>query len=110
MILFSGFHFQFTMEQPSATVNAILLESEKGRLIAEVESDELLVLETSDMTTSSGSILSEEGDYIIQESYILGDMSSTGDASAQNELFDSADDSVLDFTESNPFGDVGSSS
>ncbi len=102
--------FQFTMEQPSATVNAILLESEKGRLIAEVESDELLVLETSDMTTSAGSILSEEGDYIIQESYILGDMSSTGDASAQNELFDSADDSILDFSESNPFGDVGSSS
>ena len=28
---------------------------------------------------------------------------------AQNELFDSVDDSVLDFSESNPFGDVGSS-
>ena len=102
--------FQFTMEQESATVNALLLESEKGRLIAEVESDELIVLETSDMTTSAGSILSEEGDFIIQESYILGDMSSSGDASAQNELFDTADDSVLDFSESNPFGDVGSSS
>ena len=102
--------FQFTMEQESATVNALLLESEKGRLIAEVESDELIVLETSDMTTSAGSILSEEGDFIIQESYILGDMSSSGDASAQNELFDSADDSVLDFSESNPFGDVGGNS
>ena len=102
--------FQFTMEQESATVNALLLESEKGRLIAEVESDELIVLETSDMTTSAGSILSEEGDFIIQESYILGDMSSSGDASAQNELFDTADDSVIDFSESNPFGDVGSSS
>ena len=102
--------FQFTMEQESATVNALLLESEKGRLIAEVESDELIVLETSDMTTSAGSILSEEGDFIIQESYILGDMSSSGDASAQNELFDTADDSVLDFSESNPFGDVGGNS
>jgi len=102
--------FQFTMEQESATVNALLLESEKGRLIAEVESDELIVLETSDMTTSAGSILSEEGDFIIQESYILGDMSSSGDASAQNELFDLADDSVLDFSESNPFGDVGGNS
>ena len=102
--------FQFTMEQESATVNALLLESEKGRLIAEVESDELIVLETSDMTTSAGSILSEEGDFIIQESYILGDMSSSGDAAAQNELFDSADDSVLDFSESNPFGDVGGNS
>ena len=102
--------FQFTMEQESATVNALLLESEKGRLIAEVESDELIVLETSDMTTSAGSILSEEGDFLIQEDYILGDMSSSGDSSAQNELFDSADDSVIDFSESNPFGDVGGNS
>ena len=102
--------FQFTMEQDSATVNALLLESEDGRLIAEVESDELIVLETSDMTTSAGSILTEEGDFIIQEDYILGDMSSSGDSSAQNELFDTVDDTVLDFSESNPFGDVGSSS
>ena len=102
--------FQFTMEQESATVNALLLESEKGRLIAEVESDELIVLETSDMTTSAGSILAEDGDFMIQESYILGDMSSSGDSSAQNELFDSADDSVIDFSESNPFGDVGGNS
>ena len=102
--------FQFTMEQDSATVNALLLESEDGRLIAEVESDELIVLETSDMTTSAGSILTEEGDFLIQEDYILGDMSSSGDSSAQNELFDTVDDTVLDFSESNPFGDVGSSS
>jgi len=100
--------FQFRLEQETATVNAILLETEKGRLIAEVESDELIVLETSVMTTSVGSILSEEGDFIIQESYIIGDMSS--DKSAQNELFDSVDDTIIDFSESNPFGDVGSSS
>ena len=104
--------FQFTLEQETATVNAILLQTEKGRIIAEdgTTSGELIVLETSDMTTSAGSILSEEGDFIIQESYILGDMSSSGDASAQNELFDLADDSVLDFSESNPFGDVGGNS
>ena len=105
--------FQFTLEQdPAIGANAILLESERGRLLAEdgTTSGELIVLESSDMTTASGSILTEEGDFIIQEDYILGDMSSTGDSSAQNELFDSADDSVLDFSESNPFGDVGSSS
>ena len=50
------------------------------------------------------------GGWLLQEDYILGDMSSSGDASAQNELFDTVDDSVLDFSESNPFGDVGSSS
>ena len=105
--------FQFTLEQdPAIGQNAILLESEKGRLLAEdgTTSGELIVLESSDLTTSSGSILSEDGDFIIQEDYILGDMSSSGEASAQNELFDTADDSVLDFSESNPFGDVGSSS
>tara|TARA_R100000008_G_scaffold86382_1_gene79260 strand:- start:19 stop:1011 length:993 start_codon:yes stop_codon:yes gene_type:complete len=105
--------FQFTLEQdPAIGANAILLESERGRLIAEdgTTSGELIVLESSDMTTASGSILTEEGDFIIQEDYILGDMSSSGDSSAQNELFDTADNSVLDFSESNPFGDVGSSS
>ena len=105
--------FQFTLEQdPAIGQNAILLETEKGRLLAEdgTTSGELIVLESSDMTTASGSILTEEGDFIIQEDYILGDMSSSGDSSAQNELFDTVDDTVLDFSESNPFGDVGSSS
>ena len=67
-------------------------------------------IETATDSTSSGSILSEEGSFILQEDYILGDMSSSGDSSAQNELFDIADDSVLDFSETNPFGDVGGSS
>ena len=108
----SSSDFQFTLEQdPAIGQNAILLETERGRLLAEDETGgELIVLESSDLTTSSGSILTEEGDFIIQEDYILGDMSSSGDASAQNELFDTADDSVIDFSESNPFGDVGSSS
>ena len=105
--------FQFTLEQdPAIGQNAILLETERGRLLAEdgTTGGELIVLESSDMTTASGSILTEEGDFIIQEDYILGDMSSSGDSSAQNELFDTVDDTVLDFSESNPFGDVGSSS
>ena len=29
------------------------------------------------------------------------------DKSAQNELFDQLDDTVIDFSETNPFGDVG---
>jgi len=31
----------------------------------------------------------------------------TIDENAQNDLFDSEDDNVLDFSESNPFGDAG---
>ena len=43
--------------------------------------------------------------YLIQEDYIVGDMST--DKTSQNELFDSLDDDILDFSESNPFGDAG---
>jgi hypothetical protein len=98
--------FQFTLEQNTATVDAMLLEDEEGRLIHQTESDELVALESSTMTTSAGSVLSETGDYLVQESYIIGDANT--DKLSQNELFDTLDDTVLDFTESNPFGDVGS--
>jgi hypothetical protein len=56
----------------------------------------------------TGSILLETGgdEYIIQEDYIVGD--GVTDKTAQNELFETLDDTVLDFSESNPFGDAGS--
>ena len=106
---------QFTMEQDSATIDALLLESGFGRIIHEDDAnDEVVALETSDMTTSAGVLLDEDGGFLLQEDYIIGDGSTTADGnvdtSAQNELFDDADNSVLDFTETNPFGDVGGSS
>ena len=100
--------FQFTLETNTATVHAVHSEPNIDRIILETESDELVAHEDSDMTTSAGSLLSETGEFLIQESYILGDMVS--DKSSQNELFDTLDDTVIDFSESNPFGDVGSSS
>jgi hypothetical protein len=106
---------QFTMEQDSATIDALMLENEFGRLIYEDDAnDEVVSLETSDMTTSAGVLLGEDSDFLLQEDYIIGDGSTTDDGnvdtSAMNELFDDADNSVLDFTELNPFGDVGGSS
>ena len=103
--------FQFTLEQETATINALLTEDD-DRVRYEISSDELIALEDSDMTTSAGSLLAEDGDYLIQETYIVGDGASSTtnlDTSAQNELFEVADNSVLDFSESNPFGDVGRS-
>ena len=44
--------------------------------------------------------------YLIQEDYIVGD--GVIDKTAQNELFETLDDTILDFSESNPFGDAGS--
>ena len=56
----------------------------------------------------TGSILLETGgdEYIILEDYIVGD--GVTDKTAQNELFETLDDTILDFSESNPFGDAGS--
>jgi len=108
--------FQFTLESDTASVNAVQLESEDGRIIHENETDLLVAHEDSVMTTSSGSLLVENSsdsgneEYLIQEDYIVGDGTSSGVKDAQNELFESADDTILDFSESNPFGDVGSSS
>lgn len=41
--------------------------------------------------------------YIILESYVVD----TIDENAMNDIFETEDDNVLDFTESNPFGDAG---
>ena len=51
----------------------------------------------------TGSLLSETGHYIILEPYKVD----TVDETAMNDFFETADDTVLDFTESNPFGDIG---
>ena len=110
---------QFTLEMETATIDALNLENEFGRLIYDTDGDDIVALETSDMTTSAGVLLSETGEFLLQETYIIGDGSTTDDGNvdtmAQNELFESEDgsisstaaNSVLDFTESNPFGDVG---
>ena len=51
----------------------------------------------------TGALLSETGHYIIIETYKVD----TVDENAMNDFFETADDTVLDFTESNPFGDIG---
>ena len=110
---------QFTLEMETATIDVLNLENEFGRLIYDTDGDDIVALETSDMTTSAGVLLSETGEFLLQETYIIGDGSTTDDGNvdtmAQNELFESEDgsisstaaNSVLDFSESNPFGDVG---
>ena len=110
---------QFTLEMETATIDALNLENEFGRLIYDTDGDDTVALETSDMTTSAGVLLAETGEFLIQETYIIGDGSTTDDGNvdtmAQNELFEDEDgsisstaaNSVLDFSEKNPFGDVG---
>ena len=105
--------FQFTLEQSSAVNENLRLESfaiHDGLLLEETDGDNITM--EDDSTSVGDNILLENAadtglkEYLIQESYIVGDAST--DKTAQNELFDTLDDTVLDFTESNPFGDAGS--
>ena len=104
--------YQLTLEQATGTTinQGIAIDHSTidgiGLLLDETDSDNII---GEDETTLGGeSILLETGgdEYIIQEDYIIGDMST--DKTAQNELFETLDDTVLDFSESNPFGDAGS--
>ena len=115
---------QFTLEQSSAV-------NENIRILHAANEDGLLLLDGTDGTGSNAgdNVIGEDdetsvginiilenaadsGDdaYLLQETYIVGGSStdtSNIDKTAQNELFDQLDDNVLDFTESNPFGDAG---
>ena len=110
--------YQFTLEQSSAVNEGIRISSDgtdTGLLLEETDGDQ--IIGEDDETSVGENILLEnpsdtdDKSFLIQESYIIGDGSTTSgnlDKSAQNELFDSLDDNVLDFSETNPFGDAGS--
>ena len=110
--------FQLALEQTTTFNQGIRLEDNSG-LIGIFETGSVSGYPGS---TSSDKIIGEDEElngaiiaentsdtgfpeYIIQEEYVVGDMSR--DKTAQNELFDVLDDTILDFTESNPFGDAG---
>ena len=103
--------FQFTLEQPSILGRDLTVDI-TGFTIdnTNVTVDGFTV--SSDPRSFGESILLEnsadtgESEYLIAEDYIVGDGST--DKTAQNELFELLDDKVLDFSEKNPFGDVGS--
>jgi len=79
--------------------------------IDEIEDDNSLDMLSHQMTLEAevGSILLEnavegaDASYIILETYNVA----TIDENSQNDDFELADDNILDFTESNPFGDAG---
>ena len=113
----SALIYQFTLEQSSAVNEEIRSETgtddlDTGLLLEETDGDN--IVGESDSTSVGESILLEQaadsGDdaYLIQEDYIVGDFDQ--DKTSQNELFEVKSRTVLDFSESNPFGDAGSSS
>ena len=106
--------FQFTLEQSSTYNENIQLEFNtqfSADLLLEETDGDNIIGEDDDTSAGDAILLENDADsglkeYLIQESYIVGDAST--DKTALNELFDTLDDTVLDFTESNPFGDAGS--
>ena len=98
---------QLTLEQTAVFNQEIRLESNEGliELEAALGNDNII---TEDETLSGSLILENtvegaEASYIVLETYDIA----TIDENSQNEDFELADDDVLDFTESNPFGDAG---
>ena len=104
--------FEFTLEQSSAVnedINIRHARSNFGLLLEETDGDNII---GEDDTTSVGESIQLENDadsgdpsFLLQETYNVGDF--VEDKTAQNELFDQLDNNVLDFSESNPFGDAG---
>ncbi len=111
--------FQFTLEQSGTYNEQFRMEDNDDRVGLFEDgtpgtvsgTDSTSVVQNEDETMTGSLILENEADsglpqYIIQESFVdVGD--ETHDKTAQNELFDRLDDTVLDFSETNPFGDVG---
>ena len=127
--------YQFTLEQTAAqflTIDGsesgneeIRLEvgtgatgpSDAGLLLGEISGDYIVSEDARNLQSVGTNILLEHspdighGGWLIQEDYIIGSggaNTSSVDKSAQNELFDELDDTILDFSEKNPFGDAGS--
>ena len=111
---------QFTLEQSSAVNEEIRLEytPEHGLLLIDstdgsADAGDNIIGEDDTQSAGESIVLERPADtgddqYLIQEDYIVGDMST--DMTSQNEYFETQSRPILDFSESNPFGDAGSNS
>ena len=102
--------YQLTLEQTTIVGQSLTIDNDFFTVdITNVTSDAGTIGAGQNPASFGESILSESGgdEYIILEDFpSIGD--GVVDKTAQNELFDTLDDTILDFSESNPFGDAGS--
>jgi hypothetical protein len=99
--------YQITLEIESIVGQPVTIDINGYTLDTTVITlDATIVGANQDPPSFGESLLLENGSFLISEEYIIGD--GVTDKTAQNELFETLDDTVLDFSESNPFGDVGS--
>ena len=101
--------YQFTLEQETEVGQSLSIDSELYTIDVNNVTTDTTIVSTDSASAGESIILENSADtgnaeYLLQEeARSLGD--NTNDKTAQNELFDTLDDTVLDFTESNPFGD-----
>ena len=91
--------YQITMEQSGTFNEGLELEDGTGNIEQEDSTDNVI----GENETGGEKIVLETGDYIIQEAFKVD----TGDEYAMNDFFEREDDNIIDFSESNPFGDIG---
>jgi len=101
--------YQFTLEQETEVGESFTIDTVTSTVDRDTVTLDATVVSTDSDSFGESIILENSADtgnaeYLLQEeARSLGD--NTNDKTAQNELFDTLDDTVLDFTESNPFGD-----
>jgi len=122
LLLLDGTDLDFNRITTEVEDRPILLEGNSGATgtllnenssisVSNNSSSDNLVGEDDSNSVGESILLENEADtgqpqYLISEDYIIGDGDT--DKTVQNDLFETLDDSVLDFSETNPFGDVGS--
>ena len=100
--------YQITLENSSILGQALTLDFIDIDLSSSfITIDSTVAAPGADPASYGESVLLETGgtDFLISEEYYIGD--GVVDKTSQNELFDRLDDAVMDFSESNPFGDAG---
>ena len=88
--------YQITLEQ-AADYNENMALEDGDLLLEETDADNIL----SETDSAGNSLITEYGDYIISESYVID----TIDEQATNIFIETQADTVLNFTEGNPFGE-----
>ena len=88
--------YQISLEQ-AADYNENMALEDGDLLLEETDADNIL----SETDTAGASLITEYGDYIISESFVID----TIDEGATNIFIETEADSVLNFTEGNPFGE-----
>jgi hypothetical protein len=105
--------FQFTLEQATTVGESLTIDNTNYTIDATNITIDRTTVKTDPASFGESLLLENAADtgnpeYLISEDYIVGGQNESTNTTSQNELFDELDDNVLDFSETNPFGDAGS--